>query len=85
MALSHNFFIKSLGGIERVKARGQVGFKEGQSTLNHNLTLCTLNEHQVFVGRCLYSPFVDFKQTFNIVPRDKLWEHLPQLSVPLHS
>lgn len=77
--------VKSIGGIERVNARGQVGFKEGRSTLDHNLTLCTLNEHEVFVGRYLYSRFVDFEQSFNIVLRDKLWEQLQQLSISLHS
>jgi len=29
--------------------------------------------------------FVELKTTFNMVPRDKFWESLQQLGVPLYS
>jgi hypothetical protein len=47
--------------LKGVRARGQVGFKEGRFTLDHILTQCTLIEQHIFVGRRLYSCFVDIK------------------------
>ena len=62
--------------LKGVRARGEAGFREGRSTLDHILTLCTSIEQDIFAGRCFCSCFVDFKKTFGIVPRDKLWECL---------
>ena len=45
--------------LKGVRARGQVGFKEGRLTLDHILTQCTLIEQHIFVGRHLYYCFVD--------------------------
>ena len=63
-----------------MRARGQAGFREGKSTLDHNLTLHTLIKQDKFASRDL---FVDFK-AFDIVPHDKLWECLQQLGAPPH-
>lgn len=73
-----------MGNLKRVKAQGHASFLEGRSTLDHILTLRTLIEQELFVDRCLYSCFVDFNETFDIVPRDKLSERLQHLGVPLH-
>ena len=70
--------------LKGVRPRGQASFREGRSTLDHILTLRTLIEKEIFEGRCLYSCFVDFKKAFDTVPRDKLWERLRRLGVPLH-
>ena len=70
--------------LKGVRARGQAYFREGRSTLDHILTLRTLIEKEIFAGRCLYSCFVDFKKAFDTVPRDKLWERLRRVGIPLH-
>lgn len=67
-----------------VRVRGQAGFREGGSIVDHILTLCTLIRQEIFAGRCLYSCLVDFKKAFDIVPCDKLWERLQKLDMPIN-
>jgi len=32
----------------------------------------------------LYTAFIDFKQAYDSIPRDKLWDHLNYCQMPLH-
>ena len=57
--------------LKGIRANGQVGFREGRHVLDQIFTLRTLMEQEVFVGQCLYSCFLDFKKTFDTVPRFK--------------
>ena len=57
---------------------------EGTSTSNHILTLRTLIQQGVFASQCLYFYFANFIKAFDTVPRDKIWECLQYLGVPLH-
>lgn len=70
--------------LKGVRARGLVGFKEDRFTLDDIFTLHTLIEQEIFVGRCLYSCFVDFKKALDTTPHDKLWEGLQRLGIPPH-
>lgn len=70
--------------LKAVRVRGQASFKEGGSTLDHILTLCTLVKQEIIACRCLYSCFVDCKKTFDTIMRGKLWKRLQRLGVPPH-
>ena len=52
--------------------------------MDHILSFHTLIEQEVFVGQCLYSCFVDFKDVFDIILCDKLCARLQRFGVPPH-
>jgi hypothetical protein len=54
-------------------AKGQAGFKKDFKTTYNLFILCNLTEQAKFQKKKLYSCFVDFKKTFDTVPRDLLW------------
>lgn len=64
--------------LKGVRAKGQIGFMEGRSSLDHILKLHILIEQEVFASQCLYSCFVD------TIPHDKLWARLQRLDAPPH-
>lgn len=53
--------------------------------MDHIVTLRILIDQEALVCQCLHSCFANFKKTFNTVSHDKLWEHLQQLGMPIHS
>ena len=65
--------ISQWANLKGVRARGQVGFREGRFTLDHILTQRTLIEQEIFVGQCLYSCFVDF---FNLLKKNWTQSHM---------
>jgi hypothetical protein len=54
-------------------AKGQASFKKDFRTTNNLFILRTLTEQAKFQKKQLYICFVDFKKTFDTVPRDLLW------------
>ena len=70
--------------LKGLKAKGQVSFMEGRSTLDHILKLRILIEQEVFASQSLYSCFVDCKKAFDTIPHDKLWARLQRLGAPPH-
>jgi len=68
---------------EKKKAKGQVGFTPRHSTIDHCVTFRHLIE-KIWdkQGETTYCCFVDFKKAFDIVPRDKLWSIMEELSIP---
>jgi hypothetical protein len=70
--------------LKEVRARRQACVREERSTLDHILTLRTLFEQEVSIGRCLYPCLLISRKTFDTVPCDKLGARLQRLGVPLH-
>ena len=68
--------------INNKRARGQTGFRQAHSTIDHLVTLRVLMEESRLVGKGLYCCFVDFKKAFDMVPRDILWKRMEELQVP---
>ncbi|MCO5570021.1 hypothetical protein L7F22_023735 [Adiantum nelumboides] len=66
------------------RARGQAGFRQGFSTLDHILTLRAFIEERRAQGdrRRLYCCFVDFSKAFDSVPRFRLMQRLQDIGVP---
>ena len=58
------------------RASGQYGFRRGRSTTQAAFVLRTLMEQHRAEGVPLWACFVDFKQAYDTVPRDKLWAKL---------
>lgn len=70
--------------IERDKGKRQTNFMRGRSTLDHILPLRTFLDQVLFFLSMSLLLFCWFqKNTFNIVPCDKHWEHFQHLGVPL--
>jgi hypothetical protein len=64
-----------------LRAKGQVGFRKDFRTTDNLFILCTLTEQARFKKKQLYICFVDFKKTFDTVPRDMLWQVLEGLGI----
>jgi len=64
-----------------LRAKGQVGFRKDFRTTDNLFILCTLTEQARFQKKKLYTCFVDFKKTFDNVPRDLLWQVLEGLGI----
>ena len=58
------------------RATGQYGFRRERSTTQAAFVLRTLIEQHRAEGVPLWTCFVDFKQAYDTVPRDKLWTKL---------
>jgi hypothetical protein len=67
-----------------LRAKGQVGFCKDYRTTNQLFILRTLIEQSKAKKKPLYCCFVDFKKTFDIVPREVLWQVLVGLEVEGH-
>jgi hypothetical protein len=63
----------------------QFGFYPGRSTLQPHFILRHLKDAaqklQTSTSR-LYAAFIDFKQAYDSIPRDKPWEHLRHCHMP---
>jgi hypothetical protein len=55
-------------------AKGQAGFKKDFRTTDNLFIRRILTEQARFQKKKLYTCFVDFKKTFDTVPRDLLWK-----------
>jgi len=64
-----------------LRAKGQVGFIKDFRTIDNLFILRTLTEQARFQKQKLYTCFVDFKKTFDTVPRDLLWQVLEGLGI----
>jgi hypothetical protein len=53
-----------------LRTKGHAGFRKDFRTTYNLFILCTLIEQVRFQKKQLYTCFVDFKKTFDIVPRD---------------
>jgi hypothetical protein len=62
-------------------AKGQVGFRKDFRTTDNLFILRTLTEQARFQKKKLYICFVDFKKTFDTIPRDLLWQVLEGLGI----
>jgi hypothetical protein len=64
-----------------IRATGQAGFRRGFGCSDQTLALRAIIERQRARGQRLYACFVDFKQAFDRVPRDKLWFKLERAGI----
>jgi hypothetical protein len=63
------------------RAVGQAGFRPGYGCPEQILTLRAIIERQRAQGKRLYVCYVDFKQAFDRVPRQLLWEKLQKVGI----
>jgi len=56
-----------------LRTKGHVGFRKDFRTTDNLFILRTLTEQAKFQKKKLYTCFVDFKKTFDTIPRDLLW------------
>ena len=63
------------------RAVGQAGFRPGYGCPEQILTLRAIIERQRAQGKRLYACYVDFKQAFDRVPRQMLWEKLQKVGI----
>jgi len=64
-----------------LRTKGHAGFKKDFRTTYNLFILRTLIEQARFQKKKLYTCFMDFKKTFDIVPRDLLWQVLEGLGI----
>jgi hypothetical protein len=64
-----------------LRAPGQAGFRPGYGCSDQIFTIRALVERQRARGQKLYVSYVDFKQAFDRVPRDKLWGKLQRVGI----
>jgi hypothetical protein len=67
--------------INDLRTKGQAGFRKDFRTRDNLFILRTLTEQARFLKKQLYTCFVDFKKTFDTVPRDLLWQVLEGLGI----
>jgi hypothetical protein len=64
-----------------LRAKGEAGFRKDFRTTDNLFIFRTFSEQASFQKKKLYTYFVDFKKTFNTVPRDLLWQVLEGLGI----
>jgi len=62
-------------------ANGHAGFRKDFRTIDNLFILHTLTEQARFQKKKLYTCFVNFKKTFDTVPRDLLWQVMEGLGI----
>jgi hypothetical protein len=67
-----------------LRAKGQTGFRKDYRITDQFFILRTLIKQSKAKKKPLYCCFVDFKNAFNIVPREVLWQVLASLGVEGH-
>jgi hypothetical protein len=65
------------------RAKGQVGFRRYHSTVDHLVTFSIIAEELCNTKTNLFCCFVDFRKSFDMVPRKNLWNRLEEIKVPL--
>jgi hypothetical protein len=66
------------------RAKGKVGFRPKNSTIDHCITVRHIIEKVWEKKEEVFCFFVDFKKSFDMVPRDKIWDRMGELGVPVH-
>lgn len=61
----------------------QSGFRKGRSTIDHIFVVRQLMEKHYEYAKDLHMVFVDYKQAYDSVNREKLWEALKTFRIPL--
>ena len=51
--------------------------------MDHPITLRVIMERSRLLGKTLYCFFVDFRKTFNIVPRSEFWNRILEIGMSL--
>jgi hypothetical protein len=64
-----------------LRARGQCGFRKNFRTTNNLYILQMLVEQSTHKCKKVYCCFVDFRKTFDTVPRDLLWQVLAEMGI----
>jgi len=64
-----------------LRAKGQTGFRKDYCIIDQLFILRTLIEQSKAKKKPLYCCFVDFKKTFDTMPREVLWQVLADLGV----
>jgi hypothetical protein len=65
-----------------IRARGQTGFRQDYHTTYNLFVLRTLIDSRThWLGKKLYTCFVNFRKTFDTVLREKLWRVLEGIGV----
>jgi hypothetical protein len=64
-----------------LRARGQVGFRKDFRTTDNLYILRTLIEQSVHKRKKVYCCFVNFRKTFDTMPRDLLWQVLAKMGI----
>ncbi len=64
-----------------LRAKGQTGFRKDYCIIDQLFILRTLIEQNKAKKKPLYCCFVDFKKTFDTMPREVLWQVLADLGV----
>jgi hypothetical protein len=67
-----------------LRARGQAGFRKDFYTTDNLYILRTLIKQNTHKRKKVYCCFVDFRKTFDIVPRDLLWQVLAEVGIVGH-
>ncbi len=64
-----------------LRAKGQVGFRKDFHTTNNLYILRMFIEQSTHKCKKVYYCFVDFHKTFDIMPRDLLWQVLAEMGI----
>ena len=68
--------------MEGKRAKGQANFRRNHSTMDHLVTLRIIAEECCNNKSDLFCCFVDFRKSFDTMPRNNLWNTLEELKVP---
>ena len=68
--------------IEGKRAKGQVYFRRNHSTMDHIVTLMIIAEEYHNNNSDLFCCFMDFRKSFDTVPRNNPWNVLEEPKVP---
>ena len=66
------------------RAKGQAGFRPKNSTIDHGINLRHIIEKVWEKKEVVFCWFVDFRKSFDMVPRDNIWHIMEELGVPRH-
>lgn len=68
--------------VERVVAEEQAGFRTGRGTIDQLFVIRQLSEKFFEKNRSLYNNFIDFRQAFDSVWQEGLWQVLRNFGIP---
>ena len=68
--------------MEGKQAKGQASFRRNHSTTDHLVTLRIIAEECRNNKSDLFCCFVDFRKSFDTMPRNNPWNRLEELKVP---
>lgn len=60
----------------------QCGFSKGKSTIDHMHTIRQIAEKHYEYNKNLHLVFVDFKQAYDSISRNKLWKTMENFGIP---